>query len=84
MNARLAVIGKLREVFARFGFEPLETPALERIETLTGKYGDEGDKLIFRILKRGEGSDRGETDLALRYDLTVPLARVVSSASAPR
>ena len=53
MNARLAVIGKLREVFARFGFEPLETPALERIETLTGKYGDEGDKLIFRILKRG-------------------------------
>ncbi|MBK9369532.1 MAG: hypothetical protein IPN01_25095 [Deltaproteobacteria bacterium] len=45
---------------------------MERIETLTGKYGDEGDKLIFRILKRGEGSDRGEADLALRYDLTVP------------
>ena len=78
MNARLAVIGKLREVFARFGFEPLETPALERIETLTGKYGDEGDKLIFRILKRGEGAERAETDLALRYDLTVPLARVVA------
>lgn len=78
MRARLAVLGTLREVFARFGFEPLETPAMERIETLTGKYGDEGDKLIFRILKRGEGGERGETDLALRYDLTVPLARVVA------
>lgn len=76
--ARHAVIDRLRAVFARHGFEALETPAFERIETLTGKYGDEGSKLIFRILKRGEGSERGETDLALRYDLTVPLARVVA------
>ncbi len=78
MKNRLRVIEIVRGVFARFGFEPLETPAFERIETLTGKYGDEGDKLIYRILKRGEGSDQGESDLALRYDLTVPLARVMA------
>ena len=78
MNKRLEVINTVRGVFSRFGFEPLETPAFERIETLTGKYGDEGEKLIFRILKRGEGGKRGEVDLALRYDLTVPLARVVA------
>lgn len=72
------VIGQLQEVFARHGFEPLETPAFERIETLTGKYGDEGQKLMFKILKRGAGSERGECDLALRYDLTVPLARVIA------
>jgi len=78
MYRRLAVIGRLRAVFARFGFAPLDTPAFERIETLTGKYGDEGAKLIFKILKRGKGGERGETDLALRYDLTVPLARVIA------
>ncbi|MEQ1505688.1 MAG: histidine--tRNA ligase [Myxococcota bacterium] len=76
--ARRTVIERLRGVFARHGFEGLETPAFERIETLTGKYGDEGQKLIYRILKRGEGAERGEVDLALRYDLTVPLARVVT------
>jgi histidyl-tRNA synthetase len=76
--ARHAVIDLLRAVFARHGFESLETPAFERIETLTGKYGDEGGKLIFRILKRGEGAASGEADLALRYDLTVPLARVIA------
>ena len=75
MNQRLHVIGILREVFERYGFEPLETPAFERIETLMGKYGDEGEQLIFKILKRGEGGKRGEVDQALRYDLTVPLAR---------
>jgi len=78
MRNRLAVIDRLRAVFARFGFEPLETPAFERIETLTGKYGEEGDKLIYRILERGEGGREGKADLALRYDLTVPLARVVA------
>mgnify|MGYP002632882384 CR=1 FL=1 len=82
MNKRLEVIDTVRGVFSRFGFEPLETPAFERIETLTGKYGDEGEKLIFRILKRGEGGKRGEVDLALRYDLTVPLARVIAMNSA--
>ncbi len=82
MTKRLAVIDTVRRVFARYGFEPLETPAFERIETLMGKYGDEGEKLIFRILKRGEGGQRGEVDLALRYDLTVPLARVIAMNSA--
>lgn len=78
MHARLRVIGKVRAVFARYGFEPLETPAFERIETLMGKYGDEGEKLVFRILERGEGGREGKADLALRYDLTVPLARVIA------
>jgi histidyl-tRNA synthetase len=78
MSNRLAVIDRLRAVFRRFGFEAMETPAFERIETLTGKYGDEGEKLMYRILKRGEGGKAGEVDLALRYDLTVPLARVVA------
>jgi histidyl-tRNA synthetase len=77
-SARHAVMAKLREVFARHGFQALETPGIEKIETLTGKYGDEGQKLIYRILKRGEGGERGEVDLALRYDLTVPLARVIA------
>jgi histidyl-tRNA synthetase len=65
-------------VFERYGYEPLETPAFENIETLLGKYGDEGNKLIFKILKRGEHEHTGEADLALRYDLTVPLARVMA------
>ena len=65
-------------MYQRYGFEPLETPALENIETLTGKYGEEGNKLIFKVLRRGEHESSGETDLALRYDLTVPLARVVA------
>lgn len=72
------VIGVIRDVYERYGFEPLETPAVENIETLMGKYGEEGNKLIFKILKRGEHEKTGEADLALRYDLTVPLARVVA------
>jgi len=72
------VIGIVEDVYRHYGFEPLETPALENIETLTGKYGDEGAKLIFKVLRRGEHEASGETDLALRYDLTVPLARVVA------
>ncbi|MGH4022703.1 MAG: histidine--tRNA ligase, partial [Pseudonocardiaceae bacterium] len=69
----------IRGVFERYGFGPLQTPAFERIEVLTGKYGDEGDKLVFKILRRGEHEASGEADLALRYDLTVPLARVVAA-----
>ncbi|MEX0836195.1 MAG: ATP phosphoribosyltransferase regulatory subunit, partial [Nitriliruptor sp.] len=68
----------IRDVFRRHGFAPLDTPAFERLEVLTGKYGEEGDQLIFKILRRGEHEDTGEADLALRYDLTVPLARVVA------
>jgi histidyl-tRNA synthetase len=72
------VIGIIEDVYRRYGFEPLETPALENIETLTGQYGEEGNKLIFKVLRRGEHESSGDTDLALRYDLTVPLARVVA------
>ena len=78
VRRREYVIGVVRDVYERYGFEPLETPAFENIETLLGKYGDEGNKLIFKILKRGEHEATGEADLALRYDLTVPLARVVA------
>jgi len=78
VRRRRHVIGVIEDVYGRYGFEPLETPALENIETLTGKYGEEGNKLIFKVLRRGEHESSGETDLALRYDLTVPLARVVA------
>src|SRR6266487_6857514 len=69
---RQYVINQLKEVFERFGFEPLETPTLEYEEILTGKYGDEGDKLMYRF------EDNGKRRVAMRYDQTVPLARVVA------
>ena len=69
----------LRSVFASYGFEPLQTPAFERVDVLLGKYGDEADKLVFKILRRGEHEATGEADLALRYDMTVPLARVAAA-----
>ncbi|HEX4900658.1 MAG TPA: histidine--tRNA ligase [Pyrinomonadaceae bacterium] len=78
VRRREYVIGVIKEVYERYGFEPLETPAVENIETLLGKYGEEGNQLIFKILKRGVHEATGEADLALRYDLTVPLARVVA------
>ncbi len=78
MLRRNLVIKKIKKIFEEFGFLPLETPSMERKETLMGKYGDEGSKLIFKVLARGEAGKRGETDLALRYDLTVPLARVIA------
>ena len=78
VRRREYVIGVIKEVYERYGFEPLETPAVENIETLLGKYGDEGNQLIYKILKRGVHESTGEADLALRYDLTVPLARVVA------
>lgn len=98
MAQRLEVIGVVQEVYQRYGFLPLETPAIENLTTLLGKYGDEGDQLIFRLLHRGEklsrliegeseGSGKGSgnvvrqsqlADLGLRFDLTVPLARVVA------
>ena len=79
LDAREAAFGIVREVFGRYAFEPLQTPAFERLDVLMGKYGDEGDKLIFKILRRGEHEASGEADLALRYDMTVPLARVVAA-----
>lgn len=85
---RQYVIGKVENVFQRYGFLPLETPTIENLSTLLGKYGEEGDQLLYRILHRGEKLDRtlgkGHVDMAeladqgLRYDLTVPLARVVA------
>ncbi len=84
---RREVIEAIRTTYERYGFAPLETPALERLDVLTGKYGDEGDQLMFKVLKRGEKlpeltdgvSPNDLCDLALRYDLTVPLARVVAA-----
>ena len=78
VRRRQYVIGVIADVYQKYGFEPLETPAVENLETLQGKYGEEGDRLIFKILKRGEGAETGQADLALRYDVTVPLARVVA------
>lgn len=86
VRKRNYVIGIIKEVYESYGFEPLETPSVENLETLMGKYGEEGNQLIFRILKRGEKldlenakSESDLSDLALRYDLTVPLARVVAN-----
>lgn len=69
---RQYVMDTLRKVFESYGFEPLETPALEYEEILTGKYGEEGDKLMYRF------EDNGGRRVALRYDQTVPLARVAA------
>jgi histidyl-tRNA synthetase len=76
---REEAFARIRSVFASYGFEPLQTPAFERLDVLLGKYGDDGDKLIFKILRRGEHEASGEADLALRYDMTVPLARVAAA-----
>ena len=65
VRRREYVIGIIRDVYERYGFEPLETPAVENIETLTGKYGEEGNQLIYKILKRGVHEGTGEADLAL-------------------
>jgi histidyl-tRNA synthetase len=70
MLRREYVYGIVREAFERFGFEPMQTPVLELHETLMGKYGEDADKLIFNAQHPG-----GKEALALRYDLTVPLAR---------
>ncbi len=78
VTRREQAFATIRRAFQGHGFEPLDTPAFERLEVLTGKYGEEGDQLIFKILRRGEHEATGEADLALRYDLTVPLARVVA------
>ena len=83
---RHRVFEVIRHVYEAHGFEPLETPCFERLSTLMGKYGEEGDQLLFKVLQRGNKLERAlekeaptELDLAdmgLRYDLTVPLARV--------
>ena len=74
LETRQRAFAVIDRVYTSYGFEPLQTPVLERLDVLMGKYGDEGDKLIFKILRRQHPAS-GEEDLALRYDLTVPLAR---------
>ncbi len=86
--------GTLQTVFEQYGFNPIETPSMERLETLSGQYGEEGDRLIFKILNSGEKVKKADlnaleaseykkfaqslSEKALRYDLTVPMARFVS------
>lgn len=70
--ARQFVVEKIRSVFERYGFDPIETPALEYAETLLGKYGGEADKLLYLF------RDNGKRRVGLRYDQTVPLSRVVA------
>ncbi|MBD2700257.1 histidine--tRNA ligase [Spirosoma sp. BT702] len=92
MRKRLFIFDTIRRTFQRFGFQPLETPSMENLTTLMGKYGDEGDQLLFKILNSGDfAASLSELDLAtgskkltpkisekgLRYDLTVPFARYV-------
>ncbi len=92
MMVRNHIFSTIRSVFERFGFAPLETPAMENLSVLTGKYGDEGDQLIYKILNSGDflsdvkaedvekgykALTRKVSEKALRYDLTVPLARFV-------
>ncbi|HEV8192167.1 MAG TPA: histidine--tRNA ligase [Ktedonobacterales bacterium] len=89
------VFGALRSTFERYGYEPLETPVVENTNVLEGKYGEEGERLLFRVLKRGRdlesavaglADDRSAgslsrqlADMALRYDLTIPLSRVIAA-----
>ena len=87
MMRRTYIFESIKSVFRTYGFAPLETPAMENLSTLLGKYGDEGDKLLFKILNSGDyGANLSEEQLrqstkisekGLRYDLTVPFARYV-------
>lgn len=72
MVKRNYVIDIIKAIFEKYGFEPLETPTLELWDTLSGKYGEEGDRLTYRF------TDRGKREVGLRYDLTVPLSRVIA------
>src|SRR6476659_8564685 len=93
MAKRQFIIESIKKVFQRYGFQPLETPAMENLSTLTGKYGEEGDQLLFKILNSGDflkDVDGAKlearnakaltfdiSEKGLRYDLTVPFARYV-------
>ena len=86
MQIRDYVIRVIKETYAKFGFTSMETPCVEHIENLTSKQGGDNEKLIFKILKRGEKLNletaKDEADLVdggLRYDLTVPLVRYYSN-----
>ena len=82
MEIRNYVMQQIRETYANFGFTQIETPCVEHIENLNSKQGGENEKLIFKIMKRGEKLRLAEakteadlTDSGLRYDLTLPLSR---------
>lgn len=93
MVRRNYIFDTIKGVFKRYGFQPIETPSMENLSTLLGKYGDEGDKLLFRVLNSGDFmsgiEQNGEpleslklaskiSEKGLRYDLTVPFARFVT------
>jgi histidyl-tRNA synthetase len=93
VRKRTFIFDTIKSVFIQFGFQPLETPAMENLSTLTGKYGEEGDKLLFKILNNGDFLEKVDAedlnaknsakvqsaiaDRGLKYDLTVPFARYV-------
>ena len=88
MEVREYVIRVIKETYKKFGFQTIETPGVEHIENLNSKQGGENEKLIFKILKRGEklnleqaASEADLIDSGLRYDLTVPLVRYYSNNS---
>lgn len=76
MARRNYIFSTIRSVFALYGFQQIETPSMENMSTLMGKYGEEGDKLLFRIQNSGEKANE-PAEKGLRYDLTVPFARYV-------
>ena len=89
MQIREYVMNQIKETYKSFGFSQIETPCVEHIENLTSKQGGDNEKLIFKILKRGEKlnletaeQENDLTDSGLRYDLTLPLSRYYANNAA--
>ena len=88
------IFDTIKAVFIKYGYQPIETPVMENLSTLTGKYGEEGDKLLFKVLNNGDFLSKANEEAltarnsvklvpsiskrGLRYDLTVPFARYVA------
>lgn len=93
VNKRNYIFDTIKKVFIKYGYQPIETPTMENLSTLTGKYGDEGDQLLFKVLNNGDFLSKADimaldtrdsnrlipsiSKRGLRYDLTVPFARYV-------
>ena len=93
MAKRNYIFDKIKRVFVKYGYQQIETPTLEKLSTLTGKYGEEGDRLLFKVLNNGDFLAKADknalaennsaklvssiAERGLRYDLTVPFARYV-------